>query len=508
MSSSSEYADSSAPEVEPAVSRSELKQRSVNGGLASLTGQGVIFLLRFGSLLVLARLLAPSDFGLIAMAAAVTSFLTLFQDLGLSDATVQRRRVSRAQVSTLFWVNVGVGIAAMLACAASAPAISWFYGDTRLTSVVVALSVGLLLSGIRVQPRALLRRRMAFRTLVRVEVVAHASAVASAITAGWMGVGYWALVAQYLTMEVVATVGILWMARWAPNKPAWTDGANDLLRFGRDLTGFHLVNYAARNADDILIGRMLGAQVLGFYANAYKLLLAPIRLIRRPISNVVIPALSRLQDDHKAFRHYVRFALSRLVFVSMPIIAFAFAEADRVVWVLLGTGWEPVVPIFRVLAVAALAQSFNVVTGWSYTALGETRRWFQWGLIYSGFITSSFIVGLPWGVQGIAVAYTAATWLILVPSLSYCFSVSPLRLVDVGRSVWRALLASTLSAAGVMLMNQYLPDSLGDEPWVALTLSIVAFTVAYLGLVWLLPGGRAFLIHTIRLVISNATSTR
>jgi O-antigen/teichoic acid export membrane protein len=490
------------------VSRSDLKEQSVTGGLASLSGQAVIFVLRFGALLVLARLLQPEDFGLMAMAVVVTSFLTLFRDLGLSDATIQRPEISDAQVNTLFWVNVAVGALATVTCAASAPVLAWFYDDPRLIGVVLGLSGGLLISAVRVQPQALLKRRMAFRTIVRVEVVSHTLAVIAAVTAALFGAGYWALVVQYLCMEAAATAGTFWVVRWSPSRPSWSEGAGDLLRFGGDLTGFHLVNYAARNADDILIGRVLGAQALGFYSNAYKLLLAPIRLIRRPVSNVVIPALSRLQDDGEAFRRYVRSALSRLVFISMPIITFTFADAERVVAVLLGPGWDPVVPIFRILAVAALAQSFNVVTGWSYTALGETRRWFRWGVIYSAFITVSFVAGIPWGVHGVAAAYAAATWLILLPGLQYCFAASPLTLMDVWRSIWRPLTASTLSAAAVILGGQAFGGAAWEDSLPGLAVNASAFVISYIGVLWLLPGGPSFLKHTFRLVTSYAFPDR
>ena len=319
-----------------------------------------------------------------------------------------------------------------------------------------------------------------------------------AVAAAWQDAGYWALVFQQLSRELFISLGSWIACTWRPGRPAWASGLRDMLAFGGHLTGFRLVNYFARNADDILIGRFVGAEGLGYYTKAYKLLLAPIELIRRPISNVVIPSLSRLQDKPERFRGYSMRALSIIVFLSMPLITFAFAEADRLVLFVLGPQWDQTVRIFRVLAAAAFVQSFNMVTGWSYTSLGQTDRWFKWGIIFAAFIVTSFVSGLPWGAYGVAVAYTIATYLILLPSFLYCFKTSHLQTSDIFYTIWRPALASVLAAGLVLAVNHNF--NRGGLLIAHLLVSGATFSVAYLGCWALLPEGKSFLRKIYRLL--------
>lgn len=470
----------------------DLRSRSIKGGVATLGSQAGTFALNFGALVVLARLLTPEDFGLIAMVAAVTSFVRLFKDLGLSTATVQRDTVTGGQVNALFWVNVSVSTAATLLTAAVAPAVAWFYGDPRLVAITIALAAGILLSGLSVQHEALLKRQMRFGTIAIVDVSAVAGSVIAAIVVAWLGADYWALVVQQVSRAGFGALGAWVACSWRPGRPQWAEGARDMLAFGGNLTGFRFVNYFARNADDILIGRFVGAQALGYYTRAYKLLLAPIELIRNPISNVVIPSLSRLQDNPVRFRGYTRRALSMIVFLSMPLITFCFAEADRLVLLALGPQWTESAAIFRVLAAAAFVQSFNMVDGWSFTALGQTGRFFAWGLVSSSVVIASFVAGLPWGAYGVAVAYSIAMYVLLIPGLWFCFRTSPLRLRDVFVAVWRPAVASIVAAALVVGFNQDVNQD-GWPPLVHVALSLAVFGGGYLGLWALLPGGRDYL---------------
>jgi PST family polysaccharide transporter len=425
------------------------------------------------------------------MVAAVTSFVQLFKDLGLSMATVQRAEVTGGQVNALFWVNVAVSALATLITALLSPGIAWFYADPRLVPVTLALASGIFLSGLSVQHEALMKRQMRFTAIAVIEVAAVTASVILAIAAAWLGADYWALVVQQLSRVIFATLGAWIACSWRPSRPRWAQGARSMLAFGGHLTGFRLLNYFARNADDILIGRFVGAEALGYYTRAYKLLLAPIELIRNPISNVVIPSLSRLQDKPERFRGYSMRALSIIVFLSMPLITFCFAEADRLVLLALGPQWTEAAAIFRVLAAAAFVQSFNMVTGWSFTSLGQTDRWFKWGILFALLIVTSFIAGLPWGAYGVASGYAIANYLILLPSLWYCFKTSHLRIRDVFSTIWRPAVASISASILTIWVASLLPNNL---PLILhVLLSGVIFSLIYLGGWSLLPNGLSFL---------------
>ena len=475
----------------------DLRGRSIRGGAATLLSQVGKFVLNVGATMILARILAPEAFGLLAMVVAVTSFVTLFKDLGLSMATVQQAEVSGEQVNALFWINVAVSAGVTLVMGALSPAIAWFYAEPRLVEITLALATGLLVSGFSVQHQALMKRQMRFTALAVVEVAATLGSVLVAVAAAWQDTGYWALVFQQLSRELFITLGSWIACTWRPGRPAWASGLRSMLAFGGNLTGFRLVNYFARNADDILIGRFVGAQGLGYYTKAYKLLLAPIELIRRPISNVVIPSLSRLQDNPERFRSYSMRALSIIVFLSMPLTTFAFAEADRLVLFVLGPQWDQTAQIFRVLAAAAFVQSFNMVTGWSFTALGQTDRWFKWGLFSSSTLVASFVIGINWGAYGVAVAYAASNYLLLVPSFIYCFKTSHLGTSQIFRNVWKPALASVAAAGFVLGINHFANQ--GSLLIGHLIVSTLGFALAYLGSWAFLPGGTAYLTKMYRL---------
>ena len=284
--------------------KADLKGRSVRGGAVTMAGQGVRFFLQMGSTVVLARLLTPQDFGLIAMVTAVTGFVMMFKDMGLSMATVQRAEVNHAQISTLFWINVTLSLGVMLVTAALAPAIAWFYGEPRLTWITLALAGAFIFGGLTIQHQALLRRNMRFGTLALIGIISMVMGIVAAIIAAWYGAGYWALVIMQLAGAITGAIAVWVVCGWRPGLPVRRSGVREMLAFGGNLTGFNVINYFARNADNLLIGKFWGSGPLGLYSKAYGLLMLPLRQINAPLSAVAIPALSRLKDEPERYRNY------------------------------------------------------------------------------------------------------------------------------------------------------------------------------------------------------------
>jgi PST family polysaccharide transporter len=357
---------------------SDLKGRSIRGGAVTLSSQALKFILNAGSTAVLARLLTPADFGLIAMVAAFTGFVALFRDLGLSTATVQRVEITHDQVSTLFWINVAMSVVLMLVAAALAPAIAWFYGEPRLTWIMLAIAATFPFGGLSAQHTALMRRQMRFTSLATVEVVSLVVGIAVAVVMAWRGLSYWSLVAMGAASGATTMVMCWLLSGWRPDLPRRGSGVMPMLTFGGGLTGFNILNYFTRNADNVIIGFALGSGPLGIYSKAYNLLMMPIRQFNAPIGAVMQPAPSRLQHDPVRYqRAYLR-AVSMLAFVGMPLVAFLFVAADDVVRVFLGPGWDGAVPVFRLLAPAALLGTINVAPGWLCTTLGRSRVQVNW----------------------------------------------------------------------------------------------------------------------------------
>jgi PST family polysaccharide transporter len=469
--------------------QADLRGRSVRGGAVTMASQGASFALNMVSVAILARLLTPADFGLIAMVTAVIGFVAMFKDAGLSMATVQRQEITHEQVSTLFWINIVLSAAMMAIVAALAPALAWFYGEPRLIWVTLALAGTFLISGLGIQHQALLRRQMRFGALAAISLAAITAGIAAAIAAAWAGLGYWSLVVQAAVLVAVTTAGVWIACRWRPGAAVRGSGVRPMLAFGGHLTGFSLLNYLARNADDVLVGRFWGAGPLGFYSKAYQILLLPILQINAPMSSVALPALSRLQDDPVRFNRFYHEALGLMVFIGMPVVAFLFVEARQVVLLVLGRDWLPCVAIFQALAAAAFMGTFNVAGGWVYITLGRTDRQLKWALVSVPVTLAAFAVGLRWGTVGVGLGFSVSQVLLFPFAILFCYRGTFLRLRDLLNTLSRPALASIGAAAGVYAIQRNVTpfDAVGKT----IIVGGAAYVVLYAALWLAMPGGPA-----------------
>lgn len=426
--------------------RAGLGRRALRGGALTMAGQATRLVIQIGSTILLARLLPPADFGLVAMVVALTGLAALFGDLGLSMATVQRTEITQAQVSTLFWVNVAAGAVIAALVAALAPAIAWFYGEPRLTEITLVLAGTFLLGGIAVQHKALLQRQMRFGALVALDLLAFGGGIATALILAARGAGYWALVANPVVAAVLTAILAWTLSGWRPGLPSRGSGVRALLAFGGHLTGFNLVNYAARNLDNILIGWWWGAPALGLYDRAYKLLMLPLSQINQPMAQVLIPTLSHIQNDAERWRQAYCRAITGMMLATAPLSCFCFVFADPIIPLLLGKQWSGAVPIFRYLAIAGMAQSLCNSVGWLYISRGRSDRMLRWGLFGVTIICLSFVAGLPFGPEGVALAYSAALLALVWPCVAYACHGTPLRSTDVFRAASVPVLAAAAAA--------------------------------------------------------------
>jgi PST family polysaccharide transporter len=440
--------------------KTDLKGRSVRGGVVTASAQAVRFLLQTGSTMVLARLLTPGDFGLIAMVAVFTGFVGLFKDLGLSMATVQRLEINHAQVNSLFWINFAVGVLLTALSAALAPAVAWFYGEPQLAVITAAIAVTFIFTGLSAQHLALMRRQMRYTLLACVQVSSMLAGIIAAIFLAWYGAGYWALVALTAATEIANTVLVWALSPWRPGWPRLSGDIWPMVRFGGNLTGFNIVNYFTRHMDSFLIGAKWGASPLGIYSKAYGLLLLPLNQVNAPIGAVAIPALSRLQDDPERYRRYYCRVVQLVAYLTMPLVVLLAVLSDEVVAVVLGDQWLPAASIFRIFAFFAIAQSIAGTTGWVMVSLAQADRMFRWGLLQSTTLVAAFIVGLPWGPYGVAMAATICFCCLTVPTMAFAYRKSPVRLMDVWGAVWRPFVLSgliLLVGSGVHKMAAFSP---------------------------------------------------
>ena len=466
----------------------DLGRRSVRGGAATISAQFVRhFVIGLAATAILARLLTPADFGLLAMVAAFTNLLARFKDLGLAMATIQRKEINHDQVSTLFWVNVGLGALMTLLMGALAPLIAWFYGEPRLLTITLALAVALVFGGLTVQHQALLQRQMRFSALAVVQVVAPAVGAIVGIISAFLGAGYWALVIMQLTTTVTMALGIWFVCGWRPGKPVRGADVRSILAFGGNLTGANLLNYLVRNLDNILIGWCWGAGALGLYSRAYALLLLPIRHINGPLTSVAIPALSRLQDDPARYRLYYQKGIQLLVAFGMPLVVFMFVVADKVILLVLGSQWGEAVPIFRMLGPAAFLGTFNVAGSWVLISSGRTDRQLRWMVMSSTVVVVAFLIGLPWGAIGVAGAFSIAQCCLRGPGIIYCYRGTLLRFRDLLEALWRPAFAACTAGGGLFAVNEVLHPL--PALWMGILIDLFIYGLFYI-LCWVItPNG-------------------
>lgn len=390
---------------------------ALRGGLVTAGAQGFKMVIQFISVIILARLLVPEDFGLVASVGPIVAFVGLLQNLGLQQALVQRKDISDRQLNQVFWVSALVGLGSSVVVAALAPAIAAFYGDQRMLGITIASALPLLLGSIAAVPLALMNRHLQFGQLALNDVITAAAGLLAAAIAAWGGMGYWSLVLGPAVAAVVALAAAWQVVRWTPSRPDLkVDG--DILSFGANLTGFNLVNFFSRNLDNILIGKYSGAIELGYYDRAYKLLLFPLQNITQPLTRVMVPLLSRIHEDKARFRDlYVR-TNWLLAAVTMPGIAALTLTSEQVVALLFGPRWTAVAPIFAWLGIASLMQSVSSTTGWIFICQGKTKTMFHWGIYSSLTTVASFIIGLHWGAVGVAAAYAISGYVLRVPVLA------------------------------------------------------------------------------------------
>lgn len=375
------------------------------------------YLLRVISAAVLARLLTPTDYGVFGMAAVMIAFLHTFADAGLGLATVQRKDLSETQVHNLFLFNLTAGLLLWLGCVLAAPKVSLFFRNEELLSLLPVLGVGFLMSGIAVQPAALMRRQLQIRDLAIIDLSSEVIGYAVAICMAVMGFGFWALAGHSLASGGARTLFLLLKTGYRPRMPSRDSGTRDLVRFGGYLGAFAIVNYFARNLDNVLIGRVLGPEDLGFYTRAYFLMTLPTLIVTSPFAEVMIPSLSALKEDRVRFSRAYRKAVAFVAFAAFPMAVGLIVTAPGTVRLVFGQNWLPVATLLQFLGIAAAVQPVVSTAGWLYVALGRGREMFLVGLMFSVVIVSSFVIGIRWGAVGVAGAYGVASLVVAMPAL-------------------------------------------------------------------------------------------
>jgi PST family polysaccharide transporter len=434
----------------------ELKHSVVRGGFAKGLAQAANFAGRIGTLMIMARLLQPAEFGLVAMVGAVTGVFNLLRDAGLSMATIQRPKVTHEQVSTLFWVNAGLGALLSVASVAIAPALVAFYGEPRLGAVAAVMGLGFLLNGLGVQHAALLQRQMRFTTVAIIETVSLLVSTTVGIALAMAGFGYWALVAMSLAVPAINSAGFWLTASWIPGRPRRKIGLRSMMHFGGTLTLNSIVVYVAYNLDKMLLGRFAGAEVLGVYGRAYQLVNIPTENFNSAVGGVAFSALSRVQGDPPRFRGYFLKGYSLALAVTVPIAVACGVFAEDIVLVALGAKWAQAAPLLRLLAPTIVVFALINPLGWLMMSSNLVGRSLRMALVIAPTVTAAYFVGLPWGATGVAAAYSIAMVALALPMSIWGVHKTVVTVRDLAEVASRPLASAVAACAAYLLARPLL----------------------------------------------------
>jgi len=475
------------PVLDGVLDLSELKRRSVRGGFLTFASQTAGMAIQFASTVILARMLGPGDYGLVAMASAVTALAGVFRDLGLSSAAIQKERLTRSQQCNLFWINVAVGCAITVMLAAGSPIVALFYGNQEVSWITRALATTFAINSLSVQSSTTLLRRLMFGRKAVADVSGGLIGMFVAVTLAANGFRYWSLVLGQIAGALTTTCLLFLLSPFRPGAPSLRSGTKELLRFGGHVTMFDLVNYLHRNLDKILIGRFCGTESLGLYNRAYALLMLPISNIRAPINAVAFPAMSKLGATTDVFRLYYRRIASVVALLSMPLAAFMFTSARSIIELALGPRWSGAAAIFQILALVSFIQPVLTLWGVVMLSSGRSKEYFYVGVFHAMCMSCGFLCGIPFGATGVAGGYCAMTYITAVPILKWAFSGTCLRIGDFVAAVRSPLLASMVSACCSYFITGFYESIL--PPPLRVAVAAMIFAALYVGILISTSGG-------------------
>ena len=449
---------------------------------------------------VLAHLLQPSDFGLVGMSMVVVGFVILLRDLGTSEAVIQRKEIPDEFLSSIFWLNAVLGLFAMIVLYLSSPLVGSLYRETRIEPLMKTLSFTFAVSGFSVLQQAVLERALQFDKLAKIELAAALSGSLTGIFAALNGCGAMSLAYQTLAVTAVTTV-LLWIAcPWRPEIVFRLSEARSISRYSLNLTGYNVFNYLSRNADNFLIGRFLGAQNLGYYTLAYTIMYYPIQNISGVIGRVLFPAYSQMQEDNARFRHAYLKVASAISLISFPIMMGLMVVCKPLLLSVFGPQWSPAVILLLILSPVGLIQSVGTTVGAIYQAKGRTDWMLRWGVVTGILVVTAFLIGLGWGIVGVASAYAIVSLLIAYPNFAVPFHLINLRMRDLGAVLWRPLLCGLIMAVPLQAIKLSMPGFLSNAAVLGILIPVGG--MIYLLVSWLL--NRTQMVDCLRLLNINS----
>jgi len=484
--------------------RLDLKGRAVRSGVMVLAGQAAAGLIGVVAIAFLARLLRPSDFGLIAMALPAVVIASVVRNFGLDIGVIYREHLDSDLMSALFWRALGLNSMLVLALAAIGPGLAWFYGEPRLVSIMLVLAGAVLVLNFGAQHETLLKRQMRFDRLALLNLIAAGGGAAAALVLAFAGAGYWALVAQTSVTFSLRSV-LAWIScDWRPAPPQSLNAEFDqalraITVSGRNLTGTRVLMLFSTYFDRITVGWLAGPAVLGLYENGRRLAFFAVDTLYLSLLDVAVAGFSRTTGDDARYRIAAIKTVEMTLAGILPCLAFLLVEMRPATLLVLGDAWLAAVPYGQLLILAACAQSLNRMLMWFYLSRDETARQLRWAMVQTIVILVAVTIGA-WlgGARGVALGVAVATCALTIPAVVYGLQNSPFTATHFARAAARPVLLSLAAGATLFAIETFASWSLSPLPHCLVAALI--YSAVYVGGWMALPGGSASAIQIIRLL--------
>ena len=460
-----------------------LRQKIVKGVIWSVIqswGSRVVSLIVF---FLLARLLEPEIFGVVALAGVFVAFMDVFIDQGFSTAIIQRHQLEVGHLDTAFWINVTIGLILTVFGITAAGSVANFFGQPQLASIIEWLSTGFFLNAFSSVQDAILQRKFAFKALAVRSLLAGIISGVVGVTMALMNFGVWSLVAQLLTHQLSRGVVLWWASDWRPGFNVSRRHFSELFSFGINIVGIRIFDFINSKSDDLLIGYFLGNVALGYYTIAYRLVSVIIDLTRS-ISQVAMTGFSALQQEPERLQRIFYVATQLASFIAFPVFLGLAALSPALVRSLLGIQWLLSIPIIQILALSGILQTINPFNTAIIAAMGKPLWSLKINVMNSICNVVAFALVVQWGVITVAAAYVICSYLFLP---IYLWAVRELIYIKAAiyfRQFTAPLIASLAMVAVVLGTQDSLGNFVGTQALLAIC--IVIGTLVYTLLIMLL----------------------
>jgi O-antigen/teichoic acid export membrane protein len=442
------------------------------------------------SAVLIARVIGPSSYGVISAAMIYVTLTSLILDQGLSAALIQRQHLSRRAPGAVATVNILLAV--VIACATwlAAPLLAAFFSTPELTTVFRVLAVLVPLKAIAIVPRAMLSRGQVFKSIAVGDVAAGVAGAATGVTAALVGADYFSLVFQVGVTDAIVAV-LLWIFARGPVPNLAFRQVADLMSFSAKVFLTNCIAYFSRNVDGILVGRVLGVTSLALYGMAYRVLSLPVQFIGQTVNRVLFPVFSRNAHDRAKVAAQLTSATETLALAVVPVMVFISCAAPELVHIVLGPEWLPAAALISAFALGGARETIFYITPAVMKAFGRTTLLLNYEFLATGLQVAGIVIGLQFGVFGVAVGYTAAGFLLVPVLFAIQASITGVRVRHQVAAILPAVHASLWGGAGYLAVGLlglplFAHAALGAVAYVVLALAVLllvhrSYAIRFLG---------------------------